>query len=299
MKMKKLLLPILVALVLVVAPADEATAQFVVNDPIHMGAHIGDFAKRLRQWSETVQNYQVVKDARNIATVTKDITGQVKDLTEQGLRLQQQVQADLRKVQSVKDLYVSNPVQLFAEALAMSGREQTNQYLPAFAKAQRLRQALQLNNARQDVQTVYEIFSRTKGGTGADRLTSRDYQAKKEEAAVSAYAYEEMARKRKIDVAMGYYKIADEMTRQSVELNATLKNPGRYSMTEAERLASLNTANENMIKAMQLRVEADKLLGETTQNGPMQAAAEGAYAELFLQKELIQLDRQRRANRNL
>jgi len=149
------------------------------------------------------------------------------------------------------------------------------------------------------VQTVYEIFSRTKGGTGADRLTSRDYQAKKEEAAVSAYAYEEMARKRKIDVAMGYYKIADEMTRQSVELNATLKNPGRYSMTEAERLASLNTANENMIKAMQLRVEADKLLGETTKNGPMQAAAEGAYAELFLQKELIQLDRQRRANRNL
>lgn len=296
--MKKLLFPALLAVAIVLNSTSQASAQ-IVNDPLHMGVHIGQFAKQLKEWGETVQNYQVVTDARNIAGVTRQITGDIKDLTTQGLQLQQQVQADLRKVQSVKDLYVSNPIQLFAEALSMSGRAQTNMYLPSFAKAQRLRQALQLTDSKKDVQTVYDVFSRTTGGNTPDRMTSKDYQAKKEEAAVSTYAYEEMARKRKIDTALGYYKIADEMTKQSVELNATLKNPGRYTMTDGERMAALNTSNDNMIKAMNLRLEADKLLGETTQNGPMQAAAEGAYADLFLQNELIKMDHQRRANRNL
>ncbi len=65
--MKKLLLPVGVAL-LALAPALPVRAQAVVNDPLHMGVHIGEFAKHLQQWSSTVQNYQVVKDARGIAS---------------------------------------------------------------------------------------------------------------------------------------------------------------------------------------------------------------------------------------
>ncbi|RYU84860.1 hypothetical protein, partial [Hymenobacter persicinus] len=98
--MKKMLLPAFVALALVLIPRADAAAQAVVNDPLHMGVHIGDFAKRLAQWTETVKNYQVIKDAKQIAGVTKDITGQVKDITDETLQLQRQVQADLRKVQS-------------------------------------------------------------------------------------------------------------------------------------------------------------------------------------------------------
>lgn len=79
--MKKTLFPTLVAFALLLAPAGKARAQMVVNDPLHMGVQIGEFAKRLQQWSTTVQNYQVVKDARQIAGVTKDITNEVRSLT--------------------------------------------------------------------------------------------------------------------------------------------------------------------------------------------------------------------------
>ncbi|GAB3879418.1 hypothetical protein GCM10028824_42850 [Hymenobacter segetis] len=296
--MKKMLLPALVALALVLAPSADVAAQAVVNDPLHMGVHIGQFAKQLKEWTETVKNYQVIKDARQIAGVTKDITGEVKNITDETLQLQRQVQADLRKVQSIQDLRLSNPQELFARALAMSGRGQSNQYMPVFQKAERLRQALQLNNPQQDLNTVYDVFSRFGSGAtaGNNRMSSQQYQQKREEAAVSTFAYEEMMQKKKIATAFGYYKIADEMTQQSIEMNATLKNPGRYAMTEGERMVALNTSNDNMIKAMQLRQEADRLLAEASQPGPSRQAAEMVYSDILVQNALIKADRSRPRN---
>ncbi|GAB3309213.1 hypothetical protein LJY25_20205 [Hymenobacter sp. BT175] len=293
--MKKTLFPALVAVALLLAPAGQARAQMVVNDPVHMGVHIGDFAKRLAQWTETVKNYQVVKDARQIAGVTKDITSEVRSLTQEALDLQKQVQADLRKVQSIQDLRLSNPQELFARALAMSGRSQTNQMMPVYAKAQRLRQALQLTNPAQDVNTMYDVFSRF-GSSSTDpsgNMTSDQYQAKREESTVSLFAAEEMMAKRKLAMAVNYYKIADEMTAQSVEMQATLKNPGRYAMTEGERMAALNSSNDNMIKAMQLREQGDRLFMEASQAGPAHQAAEAVYASTLSRNALIKMDRNR------
>ncbi|MFD1470251.1 hypothetical protein ACFQ48_18635 [Hymenobacter caeli] len=293
--MKKLLLPIGVAL-LSLAPTLPAQAQVVMNDPLHMGVHIGEFAKHLQQWSTTVQNYQVVKDAKGIASVTKDLTGEVKDLTSQGLDLQREIQADLRKVQSIQDLRLANPQQLFARALAMAGSSSGTSYMPNFQKAQRLRIALENHHPQQDIETVYSVFSRLgDGGNANERMSSTTYQSRREEAAVSGYAYEEMVQKKKIATAFDYYKIADEMTQQSIELNATLKNPGRYAMTEGERMTALNSSNDNMIKAMQLRQEGDRLMAESQQKGPARAAAETVYSDVLVQNSLIQLDRQRRA----
>ena len=112
---------------------DRHRAQMVVNDPVHMGVHIGEFAKRLAQWTETVKNYQVVSrcpaDCRRHQGHYR--SGQGPDAGRRWT-LQRQVQADLRKVQSIQDLRLSNPQELFARALAMSGRSQSNQYMPVY-----------------------------------------------------------------------------------------------------------------------------------------------------------------------
>jgi len=263
-----------------------ASAQMVVNDPPHMGIHIGQFAKQLKQWTETVKNYQVIKDARQIAGVTRDITGQVKQLTSEGLELQRQIQADLRKVESVKDLRYANPLELFGRAMAMNTSSQPD-YMPPVNKARRLRQALQ-GRTEQDVETVYQAFSGLDiGRNGAQSFTYRDYKNMREEAFASAYAYEEVLKKKNVETAFNYQKIADEMTAQSVELMATLKNPGRYSMTEAERLRAMGQANDNMVKALQLRQEADRLIHEAGKPGPARMAVEGAYRDQLLQNQLL------------
>jgi hypothetical protein len=77
------------------------------------------------------------------------------------------------------------------------------------------------------------------------------------------------------------------MTVQSVELMATLKNPGRYSMTEGERLRAMGQANDNMVKALQLRQEADRLIQEAGKPGPARQAVEGAYRDQLLQNQLL------------
>ena len=145
---------------------------------------------------------------------------------------------------------------------------------------------------------MYDVFSRFGSGAtaGNNRMSSQQYQQKREEAAVSTFAYEEMMQKKKIATAFGYYKIADEMTQQSIEMNATLKNPGRYAMTEGERMVALNTSNDNMIKAMQLRQEADRLLAEASQPGPSRQAAEMVYSDILVQNALIKADRARPRN---
>lgn len=283
--MKKTAFTLLLGLFATTAPFF-TVAQMVVNDPVHMGVHIGQFGKQLKQWTETLQNYQVIKDARQIAGVTRDITGEMKNIVGQTLLLQQQIQADLRKVQSVKDLRYANPLELFSRAIGMNTSSQPD-YMPAVSKARRLRQALQ-SRTEQDVETVYQAFSGLDvGRAGSQAFTYRDYKNMREEAFASAYAYEEVVKKKNVETAFNYQKIADEMTAQSVELMATLKNPGRYSMTEAERLQAMGQANDNMVKALQLRQEADRLIQEAGKPGPARQAVEGAYRDQLLQNQLL------------
>lgn len=279
-------LPSLFVVALLLASPLCSSAQAVVNDPLHMGVHIGDFAKRLAQWGETIKNYQIIKDARQIAGVTRDITGQVKDITGQTLDLQRQIQADLRKVQSLKDLRYANPTELFGRAMAMTSGSQQD-FFPSIGRARRLHQALQ-SKGQQDIETLYQVFNTVSvGRANGQNFTYRDYKGMKEEAFASQYAYEEIGKKKKIEMAFNYQKIADEMTSQSVELMATLKNPGRYSMTEAERLQAMGQANDNIIKAMQLRQEADRLIAEAAQPGQASKAVEAAYKDRLMQNQLL------------
>gem|GEM_PF-6050192 len=63
--------------------------------------------------------------------------------------------------------------------------------------------------------------------------------------------------KKQIDTAFNYQKIDDETTAQSVELQATLKNEGLYSMTEGERLCLIDQTSYNPLNLMELRAEAN------------------------------------------
>lgn len=294
--MKKLVIPLLMAAVLLV-PSGNTQAQFVVNDPIHMGVHIGEFAKHIQQWMETLNNFQVIKDAKAIAGVTKDITGQVKDisgqvrdLTSQGLEFQRNIQDKLKLVQGIKDLSFSNPRGLYAYGMKWSGND--NFWMPGLDKARRLRNALD-GATETDVSTVYEVFNRF-DVSGNSSKSAAQYRAAREESAVSQYAYEAMSSKKRVELAFSYQKIADEMTVQSTEMLATLKNDGRYSMTEAERIQCISVCNDNMVKAMKLREEADKMLLAASQSaGEATRATEIAYQDQISQAAFVKMDEAR------
>jgi len=99
--------------------------------------------------------------------------------------------------------------------------------------------------------------------------------------------------KRKLAMAVNYYNIADKMTAQSAQMQATLKNPGRYAMTEGERMAALNFSNDNTIKVMQLRERGNRLFMESSQAVSTHQAAEAVYASTLSRNVFIKTDRNR------
>jgi hypothetical protein len=291
----------LTAALLVGSPPPAARAQFVVNDPLHMGVHISNFATQLKEWYDTVQNFSVIKDARNIAgvantihTQVKDLTGNIKDLTSAGLNLQMQIQNDLKKVRGLANLKLSNPVQLYSQVAGlMNGGSVTFGSFAALnalnTYAGNLQTSLE-NGKSTDINLVYKIFSDGQDSQSAQPTDYNQYEAEKASNFVAQYAYEEVADKKKIEMAFNYQKLADEMTQQSTEALAALNNDNRFSMTEGERMANISAQNANLMSAIKLRQEASRLLAEVAQGSPHKRAVASAFQEDLQTQAMIRLE---------
>jgi hypothetical protein len=274
---------------LLLAPPPTAQAQFLTTDVPHIGVQIAEFAKKAQDWLKTIQNYQVVRDAYSVATTAKDISGKIRDissevksLTSDALNLQNQIQNDLKKVQSIKDLKLANVPQLLNTTLDLTATKGGLLTLfPSVSHAGRLQQAL-VNGGSADVKTVASIFNKFQVGTGQPKMNFMQQQAAGQETALATLAMEDMQQKAKIQQAFDYQRIADEMTQQAAETQATLKNEGRYKMTEAERMNALNNASTSLVEANRLRGQSQALLAEATAKGPASQAAEAVYRDKML-----------------
>ena len=281
--------------------APPAQAQFVVNDPLHMGVHISNFATQLKEWYDTVQNYGVIEDARNLSNVAngihtqvKDLTTNIKDLTSAGLNLQNQIQNDLKKVRGLANLRLSNPVELYAQVagLLQGGSVSFGSFAALSALntyAANLQTSLH-SGTPADINLVYKIFSNGQDSQSATPSDYNQYQAEKASNFVAQYAYEEVADKKKIETAFTYQKLADEMTQQSTEALAALNNDDRFSMTEGERMANISAQNGTLMAAIKLRAEANQLLAEVAEGSPHKKVVAAAYQEDLQTQAMIRLE---------
>lgn len=301
-KLARLGLGIGLVTTLTVGPPQVARAQFVVNDPLHMGAHLANFATQLREWSDTVQNFGVIQDARNIAgvantihTQVKDLTGNIRDLTTAGLNLQQQIQSDLLKVRGLANLKLSNPVELYSQVAGLlNGGSVT---FGSFAALNQLSNTYASNlqtslssGQPQDINLVYKVFSNGQDSQSAQPTNYNQYQDERAANFAAQYAYEEVANKKKIESAFNYNRLADEMTQQSTEALAALNNNDRFSMDEGERMANISTQNAKLVEAIKMRQEATKLLQEVAEGSPHQKAVAAAYQEDLQTQAMIRLE---------
>ncbi|GAB3840823.1 hypothetical protein GCM10028821_46310 [Hymenobacter jeollabukensis] len=273
---------------LMLAPPPTAQAQFLTTDVPHIAVQVGEFAKKAADWVKTLQNYQVVRDAYTVATTAKDISSRIRDissevknLTSDALDLQNTIQNDLKKVASIRDLKLANVPQLLNTALDLTATKGgLTTLFPSVSRAARLQTAL-ATRGTSDIQTVAGIFNQFQAGTSS-RKTFQQVQTAGQETALAGLALENMQQKAQIQQAFDYQRIADEMTAQAAETQATLKNEGRYKMTEAERLNSLNNAQNSLMEANRLRGQANDLLAQASSKGPATQAAEAVYRDKML-----------------
>ncbi|QKG59062.1 hypothetical protein GKZ68_20485 (plasmid) [Hymenobacter sp. BRD128] len=147
------------------------------------------------------------------------------------------------------------------------------------------------NGKSTDINLVYKVFSNGQDSQSAQPTDYNQYEAEKASNFVAQYAYEEVADKKKIETAFNYQKLANEMTQQSTEALAALNNDNRFSMTEGERMANISAQNANLMTAIKLRSEADRLLAEVAEGSPHKKVVASAYQEDLQTQAMIRLEK--------
>lgn len=269
----------LVAAALVVSFATQpAHAQFATMDIPHIGVQLAEFATKARQWVEHVKSFSVVREAyaaaqtaNTIATNIKGVTDQVRDLTNQGLALQQRIQADLKLVANIRNLRVSNMTDLKNLALNLSNLNFASA-LPSLGQSMRFTQAL-ADGTDASAEVVKESLTvvSTKAGT---RRTATEMRQQQTTAVMSQLALENKAQQDKITQAFQYKKLADELTASAVELQTSTNTANQMSMTDGERVTAQRGVADMLFRATEYREKASTLIASAAQKGPTQLAAE-------------------------
>lgn len=269
-----------------------------VIDVGHIAMQINKFITETTNWVKTVQNYKVIKDGLSVAQDARNITNQVKSLTDQvrsisqdALNLNRKIQDDLRKVASIKDLKLSQVPELMSTALdATSNQGGLLNHLGNYTLARQFQQHL-LSGTQQGYELATQQLDRY-------RLLSpgrQDYQQLQQQGhqqAFSSLAVGDLVQQQRVQQAGEFKRIADEMSQQAIEAQASLRNEGRYAMTEGERMSRLQECATTLMQAQQLRQQADELLLAATQPTPARQAANLVIADKMFSAGLDRVDNQ-------
>lgn len=294
---KRLLLVGLLASAQLIPQKAEAQGAPVI-DIGHIAMQINKFVQESMNWIETVKNYQVIKDglqvaqdARNITNQVKSISDQVRSISQDALDLNRKIQDDLRKVASIKDMKLSQVPELMSTALdATSNRGGLLNHLGTYSLAQQFQQHL-LSGTQQGYEMATQQLDRYRLLSN-QRQDFRQLQTQGHQQAFSSLAVGDLVQQQRVQQAGEYKRIADEMSQQAIEAQASLRNEGRYAMTEGERMSRLQECASTLMQAQQLRQQADELLLAATQPTPARQAANLVIADKMFSASLAQVDKQ-------
>ena len=186
-------------------------------------------------------------------TVSRQIERRVSDI----LDLQENYQQHLRQASSVRQLRWSDLVN--SQQQAMSLATDMDAYVPAYENIDQLKAAYESLEGLSGSLALYQELE----GFGADTRLPQNIRALQmmlENLSVNRAAFDEMAYKKKLQVALSYNQVADDLLAKAQELSQALLINERFSMTEGERLSGIKQAHDYILKSMDLKLASDQLV---------------------------------------
>lgn len=186
--------------------------------------------------------------------------------------LQEDYQEFLKQAETVQDLRWADLVE--SQAHAMSLETQMDAYVPAYENIGTLKQAYATLEGINGALALYQELD----GFGADTPLPPDYlalQGMLQDLSVNRAAFDEMAYKKKLQVALSYNEVAEDLLEKAQELSQVLLVNERFSMTEGERLVSIKQTHDYILQSMDLKLQSDQLVldvmseAEQGQAGPL------------------------------
>ncbi len=185
--------------------------------------------------------------------VSRQIERRVSDIYD----LQENYQQHLRQARSIAQLGWSDLVNSQQQALALS--TDMDAYVPAYENVEALKAAYQSLEGLAGSLALYQELE----GFGADTRLPQNITALQqmlESLSLNRAAFDEMAYKKKLQVALSYNQVADDLLTKAQELSEALLVNERFSMTEGERLSGIKQAHDYILQSMDLKLASDQLI---------------------------------------
>ena len=104
---------------------------------------------------------------------------------------------------------------------------------------------------------------------------------------VNRAAFDEMAYKKKLQVALSYNQVAEDLLEKAQELSQALLVNERFSMTEGERLASIKESHDYILQSMDLKLQSDQLVLEVMEEAEQSKAGPLKHYEQQLERAVL------------
>ena len=185
--------------------------------------------------------------------------------------LQQQVLDDLGQAESVRDLHWAD----LSKSLYLATELIKGAVQPGIEVDYVVEHPLFNQNPND---TYRDLFIADGAAALPNDLTSFK-QAKQTSRLVSAN-FQQSAAERKAYAAVAFQYLAEDLILKATEMNEVLKQPERFSMTEAERMRLQAFSEDYLLLSSQLLERSDQMLLEVASVKPMQQQASKQYQQL-------------------
>lgn len=220
--------------------------------------------KEARKETQTDLLRNIIKDfwQKELAGIAEDS----RDHYEQIEMLQKEIREALKLAETIKDLQWSDFTVLleYADDVSFDFNAYINpglDYVEQFKNIYDHREDLHEN-----AQAIYRLLM----GFDLKNAGPTDYEEllkQQKEAAAIAFAFFEMADKKKMQTAKAYKVMAEEMQEKAAELNQAVLLDDKFSMTEAERITLLKFSEDYLVQSFELIEKSDQLI-ESVINSP-------------------------------
>ena len=221
----------------------------------------------------TVANGATLQDQLEKIEDQLEVSERIEETVNDIYQLQDDYQEFLKQAETVQDLRWADLVENHAQA--MSVETHMDAYVPAYENIGTLKEAYATLEGVGGALSMYRELD----GFGSDTplpATVTALQQQLEDLSVNRAAFDEMAYKKKLQVALSYNQVAEDLLEKAQELSQVLLVNERFSMTEGERLSSIKQAHDYILQSMDLKLQSDQLVlnvmdeAEHSKAGPLQ-----------------------------
>lgn len=255
-----------------------AQAQFVVYDPAQFGNMLQSIAQQAKQ---AITAAKTLTETKNILVQAKAAKEEIENLH----KLHRDAQEALKIARGIVDLKWSDLDFLTGKALGVS--VDPHIFMPNINGTVAIRHTLKSTPGAQSAKELYNLLTGINSFKSAERFDI--FEKQHIESLMNQFAYAEMSDQKFLQTAMSYNTVADEMIAGANELIGAVKTDKRFSMNEAERIATLKQCQDVLLKSLELKTKADEMIRSVMDKESVaKQALKQSYKNALLRKALAE-----------